>query len=114
MQATNEGPGWTSQFRALIGSIDAELDDVTDNSDLLDPNNYYASQVFGAERRKAGSNGITWPSVRYAGGRCIAIFWPDVIPIPRQGAHYAYHWNGTNVDYIKNMANGQITRVSSE
>lgn len=55
-------------------------------------------QVFGAERRGAGSNGIIWPSLRFAGGNCIAAFWPDVVPIPTQGAHFAYHWNGGAVD----------------
>ncbi|WP_185803092.1 RES family NAD+ phosphorylase [Pontivivens nitratireducens] len=111
MLATNEASGWTSQFRELIGSVDADMDDVTGMADLLDPDNYRPSQVFGAERRAAGSDGITWPSVRYQGGRCIAAFWPDVVPIPTQGAHYAYHWNGSAVDYVKKLDTGEIMSV---
>lgn len=111
MLATNEPPGWTSQFRELIGSVDADMDDVSGMADLLDPDDYGPSQVFGTERRAAGSNGITWPSVRYPGGACIAAFWPDVLPIPTQGAHFAYHWNGSMVDYVKQLDTGEIMSV---
>jgi hypothetical protein len=111
MRATNEAPGWTSQFRELIGSINAYLDDATGRAALLDPDDYSASQVFGAERRAAGSNGITWPSIRFPEGQCIAVFWPDVIPIPSQGAHYAYHWNGGAVDFVKHLDSGEVWEV---
>ena len=111
MRATNEAPGWTSQFRELIGPVDADLDDATGWADLLDPDDYRASQVFGTECRAAGSNGITWPSIRYPGGHCIAVFWPDVIPIPTQGGHFAYHWNGEAVDYVMTYATNEIWRI---
>jgi len=111
MLATAEAPGWTSQFRELIGSVDTDLDDVSGMADLLDPDDYAASQVFGAQRRATGSNGITWPSVRYSGGNCIAAFWPDVVPIPTQGGHFAYHWNGAAVDYVKKLDTGEIIGV---
>jgi hypothetical protein len=96
MRATKEAPGWTSQFRELIGKID----------------DYCPSQLFGAARRATGSNGITWPSVRYPGGSCIAVFWPDVISIPTQGAHFSYHWNGTAVDYVKQLDTGEVMEVT--
>lgn len=111
MRATKEAPGWTSQFRELVGSVDAVLDDVAGCTDLLDPEDYRASQAFGAARRAEGSGGITWPSVRFAGGHCIGIFWPDVIPIPVQGAHYAYHWDGEAVDYVKRLDTGEVMEV---
>lgn len=111
MRATAEAPGWTSQFRELIGSVDTDLDDVAGRADLLDPADYGPSQAFGAERRAAGSSGITWPSVRYPGGGCIASFWPDVVPIPAQGAHFAYHWNGSAVDYVKKLDSGEVWSV---
>jgi hypothetical protein len=78
---------------------------------LLDPDDHAASQVFGAARRSAGSNGILWPSVRVAGGNCIAAFWPDVVPVPTQGAHFACHWNGRAVDYVKKLNTGEIKSV---
>ncbi|MFC7703657.1 RES family NAD+ phosphorylase [Plastorhodobacter daqingensis] len=111
MRATNEAPGWTAQFRELIGTVDADLDDVAGLGDLLHPEDYSASQRYGARRRAEGANGITWPSLRYAGGRCIAVFWPDVIPIPAQGAHFAYHWNGERVDFIKQIDTGAVMAV---
>ena len=111
MLATAEEPGWTSQFRELIGSVDADFDDAAGRADLLDPVDYSASQIFGAERRGAGSNGVTWPSVRFSGGNCIAAFWPDVVPIPTQGAHFAYHWDGSAVDYVKQLDTGAIMSV---
>jgi hypothetical protein len=110
MRATEEPPGWTSQFRELIGSVDAVLDEVDDPA-LLDPDDYTAAQRFGAERRAAGSDGLTWPSVRYPQGQCIGAFWPDVVPIPVQGAHFAYHWNGEAVDYVKKLDTGELIQV---
>ena len=111
MLATDEPAGWTSQFRELVGSVDADLDDVSGMADLLRPDDYTASQHFGAERRAAGPNGIFWPSLRYEGGNCVAVFWPDVVPIPAQGAHFAYHWNGSAVDYVKRFDTGEILSV---
>ena len=67
----------------------------------LDPDDYGASQALGRELRAAGGDGVVYPSVRRAGGWCIGIFWPNVIPIPVQGAHYCYHWNGERVDFVK-------------
>ena len=88
------------------------MDDATGRANLLDPDDYRASHIYGAERRAAGSNGITWPSIRFPKGQCIAVFWPDVIPIPTQGAHFAYHWNGTAVDYVRNIETKEIIQVA--
>jgi len=49
--------------------------------------------------------------VRFPEGQCIAVFWPDVIPIPTQGAHFAYHWNGEAVDYVKRLDDGEVFSV---
>jgi RES domain len=111
MLATAEPAGWTSQFRELVGSVDADLEDVSGMADILRPDDYTASQRYGAERRAAGSNGIYWPSLRYEGGNCIAAFWPDVVPIPSQGAHFAYYWNGSAVDYVKRLDTGETMSV---
>ena len=101
MAATNEAPGWTSQFRVLVGQIDAELHDVKDAPGVLDPDDYSAAQDLGEALRSAGSDGVLYPSVRHDTGRCIGIFWPDVAGIPIQGNHYYYHWNGSRVNYIR-------------
>jgi hypothetical protein len=112
MLATAEPAGWTSQFRELVGSVDADLDDVSGLANLLHPDDYTASQRFGAERRTAGSNGLFWPSLRFEGGNCVAVFWPDVVPFPTQGSHFAYYWNGSAVDYVKRLDTGETMSVS--
>lgn len=108
MAATNEPSGWTSQFRMLIGSIDAELHQLRDEQRALLPDDYSYPQKLGATLRDAGSNGVVYPSVRSKGGECIGVFWPDIIPIPIQGDHYDFHWDGEIVDRIRNCANGKI------
>ncbi|MEM8916225.1 MAG: RES family NAD+ phosphorylase [Pseudomonadota bacterium] len=112
MRQTNQEPGWTSQFRVLIGRIDATLHDAADESAALNPDDYAASQTIGARLRAEGSEGIVYPSVRMEGGKCIAIFWPDVVSIPVQGAHWAYHFDGERVDAVKRLDDGAVFAVS--
>ncbi len=61
------------------------------------PNSYDASRSLGRRLREHGSNGLVYPSVRDAGGRCIAAFWPDVVGIPIQERHLQYEWDGEKV-----------------
>ncbi|MCO4317584.1 RES family NAD+ phosphorylase [Phyllobacterium sp. 21LDTY02-6] len=112
MRSTDQPPGWTSDFRVLVGSIDRALDDVNAVPGVLDPHDYAASHIEGRELRAAGSDGLLWNSVRMRGGRCIGIFWPDVIPIPVQGRHYCYHWNGTRVDFVRQYDTEAVLAVS--
>lgn len=111
MAATAEPAGWTSDFRNLIGSIDRDLHDVSGRADVLDPNDHRPSQTLGAALRAQGSDGVTWPSLRHDGGLCIGLFWPDLVPIPVQGGHYCYHWNGARVDFVKRLDSGLVLRV---
>lgn len=111
MAATGEAPGWTSDFRVLVGSIDRDLDDVSGVPEVLDGEDYAASQALGRQLRAAGSDGLVWDSVRMPGGRCIGLFWPDVVPIPVQGRHYSYHWNGSRVDFVRQYDTGRVLQV---
>jgi hypothetical protein len=112
MRATDEEAGWTADFRVLIGGIDRILHDVNRVADVLDPEDYAASQAEGRRLRAAGSDGLTWKSVRRRGGNCIGLFWPDVIPIPVQGRHYSYHWDGSRVDFVRRHDTGEVLEVS--
>jgi hypothetical protein len=112
MRATNEPPGWTADFRVLIGSIDRDLDDVNGVPGVLEPDDYVASQAEGRALRAAGSDGLTWNSVRFPGGRCIGLFWPDIVPVPVQGRHYSYHWDGKRVDFVKQHDTGTVLAVT--
>jgi hypothetical protein len=112
MHATNEDSGWTADFRVLTGSIDRDLDDVSAVPNVLHPGDYTASQMEGSRLREAGSDGLVWGSVRMPGGWCINSFWPDVIPVPVQGRHYSYHWNGTRADYVRQHNTRHVLAVA--
>lgn len=111
MAATDEAPGWTSDFRALVAPLDRALHDVNAVEGVLDPDDYQASQVEGAALRAAGSDGVVWRSVRYPAGECVGLFWPDVLPIPVQAGHYCYHWDGSRVDLVKKHDTGEVLEV---
>lgn len=50
--------------------------------------------------RSDGSNGIVYDSVRHQDGKCIAIFRPKVLPPVKQGSHYCYVWNGSDITEV--------------
>ncbi len=111
---TNEPPGWFSQFRELVGSIDARMHDIRRDGELaecLDPDSYLASQALARELRADGSNGLAYPSVRDADGQCVAAFWPDVISIPKQGRALAYHFDGARIDLIRDETSKDVWRI---
>ena len=114
LAATDEEAGWTSQFRELVGALDAELHDLRggDFEDCLAPDDYATPQTLAGRVRASGSDGLVYPSVRYPEGECVAAFWPDVVGSPVQGRHYAYHWDGTGVDLVRDEASGETFKVS--
>lgn len=113
-RASKEEPGWFSQYRELIGRIDHEFHDVTTHkakTAIMHPDNYSTSQSLARDLRASGSNGVTYPSARYQTGQCVAAFWPDVIGIPVQGRHFAYHFNGERVDMYRDEGSGEVFKV---
>jgi hypothetical protein len=115
MARTNEPAGWTSQFREILLDINAQLHDLRGDtavqSGLHLPDDYEASQALGSQLRATGSNGVVYPSVRYPGGECVGVFYPDCAANPIQGRHLDYHWNGTTVDLYRNANTGQVYRI---
>jgi hypothetical protein len=114
MRRTVEMPGWTSQFRELVGKVDAKLHDLRDGSfkSALHIDDYSAGQALAKRLREGGSDGLIYPSVRFPEGQAIAAFWPDVIGLPVQARHYAYHWNGERVDLVRDEGSGQTFAVT--
>lgn len=108
MAATAQDPGWTSQFRVLVGHVATKLYDVGHLPAVLDAVDYSAAQRLGRQLRANGANGVIYPSVRAPSGACIGVFWPDVLPIPVQGDHYDFHWDGARVDRVRNGASGRL------
>lgn len=117
MARTNEAPGWTSQFREIILSVDAELHDLrgrTEAAGLLDPDDYSESHAMAKLLKTAGSEGIVYPSVRHPGGECVGLFYPDSASNPMQGRHLDYHWDGKRVDLVRDAGSGAVFRVVVE
>ena len=109
MKSTDEEPGWTSQFRCLVGSLNAELHDVFGIPDICDPDDWTAGQDVGRQLRTAGSDGVLYPSVRSPGGNCVGLFWPDVVGRPlSQASHYDFHYDGDIVDRVRRHDDRQI------
>lgn len=103
LRSTAEASGTVSQFRELVGGLDATLHDIRDDprfAATMSPHQYDGARALGAALRAAGADGIVYRSVRYPDGLAAALFWPDVPARPIQGAHYAYHWNGDRIDHV--------------
>jgi RES domain len=115
MARTLEAPGWTSQFREIVLTVDARLHDLRgsnpDHADALDPDDYTSSQVVASQLRGGGSNGIAYPSIRCESGECVGLFYPDLASSAIQGRHLDYHWDGEHVDLYRNPGNGEVFRI---
>lgn len=115
MKRTAEPAGWTSQFRETRLRIGARLHDIRadfpERPALLDPDNYAEANRFAARLREKGSDGLVYPSVRYAGGECVGLFYPDCASNPVQARHIDYHWNGARVDFYRDAGTGDVFAI---
>lgn len=55
---------------------------------------YAAGQNLATTLREAVSNGIAYDSIRRAGGECVTVFRPTLLPNAREERHLCYMWNG--------------------
>ena len=60
----------------------------------LDPDSYLESQALAEALLDAGSLGVIYPSVRHAGGTCVACFRPSLVTNVRRGKTYRFTWDG--------------------
>ena len=113
MARTAEAPGWTSQFREVVLSVDADLHDLRGGAQhpALDGEDYSASQALAKTLRASGSDGLVYPSSRHTGGECAALFFPDLAADAIQGRHLDYHWDGTRVDLVRDAGSGAVFRL---
>lgn len=100
LTATNEPRGTVLEMRVLFSEgLDARLVDLRRGHNAEhDPDDYAPAQVLAQGVRQQGALGIVYRSVRDPGGLCLAVFKPKAIPLPRQGAHLHYHFDGQTVD----------------
>jgi hypothetical protein len=115
MALTRQASGWTSQFREIVLDVSGKFHDLRGgdpaHARVLDPDSYGPAQRLGAQLRAAGSDGIVYPSVRYAGGEAVGLFHPDLAANPVQGRHLDYHWDGERVDLYRDAGSGQVFRI---
>lgn len=100
LRATQDPP-MELTMRCYISRVVLPLDDIRPEaySSLQQPDldSYPRCQGFAAQRRAAGSHGLLYPSVRHAGGECLAAFRPRTMGLPWQGPHLRYVWNGESI-----------------
>lgn len=115
MRGTAQAAGWTSQFREIVVSIRADLHDLRGagwaDHPALDPDSYEASQELAMRLKNGGADGLVYPSMRHPVGECVGLFYPDCASDPVQGRHLDYHWNGTDVDLVRDAGTGAVFRV---
>ncbi len=74
--------------------------------DCLDPKSYVASQTL-AERLLSGDSlGVVYPSVRRAGGTCVACFRPALVGNVRRTKTYRFTWDGSPEPVIAVQGSG--------
>jgi hypothetical protein len=95
------------QMRLYLADFRSELHDIREPlpeyEAYHDPVSYQASQALGRELLDAGSNGITYRSVRHPGGECICCFRPRLIENVRPDAHFEYRWEGTRTPAMRRL-----------
>lgn len=85
------------EMLASMSGVFVELRGQPDHP-ALDPEpetGYAAGNAVAARARAEGHNGIIYPSVRHAGGTCIAALWPNVVQSVVQGAMVRLTWSGS-------------------
>jgi RES domain-containing protein len=85
------------EMLASMSGVFVDLREVTDHP-ALDPvpaTGYVAGNAVAALARAEGHNGMIYPSVRHAGGTCIAALWPNVVQSVVQGAMVRLTWSGS-------------------
>lgn len=90
-------------FDDYLADVSGEFHDLRADADFaacLDPRSYIASQTLAARLMDVGSLGVIYPSVRRAGGTCVACFRPSLVMNVRRAKTYRFRWSGRAVPVI--------------
>lgn len=68
--------------------------------DCLDPTSYVRSQHLAETLLDGGGLGVVYPSVRHAGGTCVAVFRPALVVNVRKAKTYRFTWSGSPVPKV--------------
>ena len=85
-------------YQALLADFSATFHDlrgIEAYRPCLDPASYLASQALANELLEAGSMGVIYPSVRHAGGTCLACFRPALVGNVRKAQTVRLTWAGS-------------------
>jgi hypothetical protein len=89
--------GWTAEesityddYQSDVSAVFHDLRRAPGFRACLDPASYVASQALAERLLDAGSLGVVYPSVRHAGGTCIACFRPALVTHVRRDATYRF------------------------
>lgn len=107
LAATDEPEGTLKPYILLTATLNATLEDIRglqeECSDIYDPGNYVASQVFGAQVKEKGLDGIVYDSVRHPVGECVAVLKPNKLSGCYNSKKFSYHWNGREIDAVQEL-----------
>ncbi len=93
----------TITYDDYLADFTGDFHDIRKSRDFdraLVPRSYKASQALAQRLLHAGSLGIVYPSVRHAGGTCIACFRPSLIGNVRKEKRYVFAWQGSSIPKI--------------
>lgn len=85
----------TVTYDDYLADFSADLHDLRTDpafAPYLDPQSYKASQKLAEDLLANGALGLIYPSVRHAGGTCVACFRPALIMNVRKVATYQFEW----------------------
>ena len=85
-------------YQCLLADFRASFHDIrgiANYEPCLDPASYMASQALAGELLDGGSMGVIYPSVRHAGGTCLACFRPALVGNVRKAQTYRLTWAGS-------------------
>jgi hypothetical protein len=92
--------GWPDEsvtYDEFLADFNAELHDLRHTRRFracLTPDSYIASQALAETLLQSGSLGVVYPSVRRAGGTCVACFRPALVTNVRKGRRWRFTWKG--------------------
>ncbi len=103
MQATSE-PAMRLQMRLYSVEAKGRVTDLRKASQteprIVDPESYAYSQAIGRTLHDEGAPGILYPSVRHAGGECLAALKTTLLKNCLHAAYLEYNWNGKEIDAV--------------
>ncbi|MBI4755755.1 MAG: RES family NAD+ phosphorylase [Betaproteobacteria bacterium] len=103
MDATREPP-MRLQMRLYTVEASGEVTDLREACQaeprIVDPHDYGYAQGIGRALRARGAAGIHYPSVRHAGGECLAALRTAIVRNCLHSAYLEYHWSGQSIEAV--------------